>query len=65
MGALISETVKVSVTDDTVDPVRDSCSRSPNKSIRQVSNELQILHSKVHDIIHKWLHLPACKFQLL
>ncbi|GFW33073.1 DUF4817 domain-containing protein [Trichonephila clavipes] len=39
--------------------------RSPDKSIRQASNELQILRSVVHDIVHKKLRSRTYKFQLL
>lgn len=66
MGTLVSETSKhpkVFVTNDPVDCVRDSFSRSATKSIRQASNELLIPHSTFHDIVHKQLHLHAYKLQ--
>jgi len=68
MGSLISHAgkhPKQHVTEQTVDCVRESFSRSPRKSIRQVSRELGVPHLVVHDIVHKCLHLRAYKLQLL
>ncbi|GFV11371.1 hypothetical protein TNCV_3923201 [Trichonephila clavipes] len=55
---------QVFVTEDTVDHLRDSFCRSPDKYIRQASNELQIHLSTVH-IVHKLLNLRAYNLQLL
>ena len=48
-----------------MDRVRESCSRSPRKSIRQASRELGVPHLTVHDIVYKSLRLRAYKLQLL
>jgi len=68
MGNLISHAgkhPKQHVTEQTVDRVRKSFSRSPRKSIRQASRELGVPHSTVHNIVHKRLQLHAYKLQLL
>ena len=67
-GSLISHPgkhPKQHVTEETVDRVRESFSRSPHKSIRQASRELGVPHSTVHNIVHKRLRLLAHKLQLL
>jgi hypothetical protein len=38
---------------------------SSRKSVRAASLQLQILHSKVHDVLHKRLHLGAYKIQMI
>jgi len=53
------------VTEETVDRVRESFSRSPRKSIRQASREIGVPRSTLHDIVHKHLCLRAYKLQLL
>jgi hypothetical protein len=53
------------VTEETVDRVRESFSKSPRKSIIQASRELGIPRSTVHNIVHKRLRLRAYKLQLL
>ena len=67
-GSLISHAgkhPKQHVTEETVDCVCESFSRSPHKSVRQASRELGVPCSTVHDIVHKHLHLHAYKLQLL
>jgi len=67
-GSLISHTgkhPKQHVTEETVDRVRESFSRSPCKSNRQASTELGVPDSTVHNIVHKHLHLRAYNRQLL
>ena len=48
-----------------MDPVRESFSRSPRKSIRRASRELGVPCSTVQKILHKHLRLHAYKLQLL
>ncbi|PSN45712.1 hypothetical protein C0J52_19129 [Blattella germanica] len=67
-GSLISKTgkhPKKNLTEMAVDQVRESFTRSPRRSIRQASRELQIPRSTVHKILRKRLHLRAYKLQLL
>ena len=67
-GSLISHAGKhpqQHVTEETMDRVRESFSRSPRKSIRQASRELGVPRSTVHNIAHKRLRLRAYKLQLL
>lgn len=67
-GSLISKTgkhPKKNLAEMAVDQVRESFTRSPRKSIRQASRELQIPRSTVHKILRKRLHLRAYKLQLL
>ena len=55
-GTLVLQTgkyLKVVVTDETVDCVHKTFSRSPRTSIKQASNELKIPCSTIHDIIPK------------
>jgi hypothetical protein len=68
MGSLISHTgkhPKQHVTEETVDRVHESFSRSPRKSIRQASRELGVPRLTVHNIVHKHLRLRAYKLQHL
>ncbi|PSN40851.1 hypothetical protein C0J52_19540 [Blattella germanica] len=53
------------INEETVDRVRTAFTRSPKKSIRRGSHQLQIPKSTVHDILHKRLKLRAYKLQLL
>ncbi|PSN39385.1 hypothetical protein C0J52_26129, partial [Blattella germanica] len=65
--SLISKTGKYpkkNLAEMAVDQVRESFTRSPHKSIRQASRELQIPRSTVHKILRKRLHLRAYKLQL-
>ncbi|PSN30743.1 hypothetical protein C0J52_21647 [Blattella germanica] len=67
-GTLIPQTGKHSknkINEETVDRVRTAFTRSPKKSIRRGSHQLQIPKSTVHDILHKRLKLRAYKLQLL
>ena len=66
-GSLLPKTgkfAKVSVNEETIERVRMAFARSPRKSIRRASTELQIPRSTIHKIIHKRLHLCAFKIQL-
>jgi DNA-binding transcriptional regulator YiaG len=63
-GSLISHAgkhPKQHVTEETVDRVRESFSRSPRKS----SRELGVPRSTVHNIVNKRLRLHAYKLKLL
>ncbi|KAJ4451765.1 hypothetical protein ANN_03237 [Periplaneta americana] len=67
-GSFISKTGKHSkkhVAEMTVGQVRESFARSPSKSIRQISRELQIPRSTVHKFLRKRLRMRAYKLQLL
>ena len=66
-GSLLPKTgkhAKVSVNEETIERVRTAFARSPRKSIRRASTELQIPRSTIQKIIHKRLHLSAFKIQL-
>ena len=54
-----------SIDEETVDAVRVAFHRSPRKSIRVASNELAILLSTVHKVLHKRLRLHAYKLQIV
>lgn len=54
-----------SVSEATVDRVRQSFQRSPSKSTRQASRELQIPQASVVKILHKRLRLHAYKVQIV
>ena len=73
-GSLLPQTgkhAKVSVNEETIECVRTAFARSPRKSIRRASTELQIPRSTIHKIIHKRgftilrysvsFHLKLCK----
>ena len=53
------------VSDERVEEVRDAFVRSPSKSIRVASRQLNMPISTVHKVLHKRLHLYAYKLQLL
>ena len=66
-GSLLPQTgkhAKRTVSEDTVERVRTAFARSPQKSIRRASIELQIPKSTIHKVMHKRLHLYAYKIQL-
>jgi len=44
-----------SVSDETVDAVREAFQRSPGNSTRRASNELRVPQSTVVKILHKWI----------
>jgi len=46
-----------SVSDETVDTVREAFHRSPGKSTRRASNELRVPQSTVVHILHKYTRL--------
>ena len=54
-----------SVSDASVDAVRDAFQRSPRKSVRRASIELRMPRSTVHKVLHKRLRLRAYKVQLV
>ena len=54
-----------SIDEETVDAVRVAFHRSPRKSIRIASNELDISRSTVHKVLHKRLRLHAYKLQIV
>jgi hypothetical protein len=51
--------------DETVEHVMEAFKRSPTKSIRRASLELNIPRSTVHKVLHKRLRLYAYKVQIL
>lgn len=50
---------------DRVEAVRQSFLRSPKKSVRMASRELQMPKSSLHDILHKRLMFRAYKVQIV
>ena len=56
--------MRVSVNEETIEHVKMAFARSPRKSIRRVSTELQIPRSTIHKINHKRLNLCAFKIPL-
>lgn len=56
---------KKPTSEDTIDEIREAFGRSPTKSIRRASRELQIPRSTVHKVLHKRLRLYAYKVQIL
>jgi hypothetical protein len=54
-----------SVTQETVDRVRETFTRSPRKSVRTASRELKIPEPTVRKILWKWLQLYPYKLQLV
>ncbi|PSN52514.1 hypothetical protein C0J52_11229, partial [Blattella germanica] len=53
------------VSHERVEEVRDAFVRSPSKSIRVASRQLNMSISTVHKVLRKRLHLYAYKLQLL
>lgn len=53
------------VSDEQVENVRQAFQRSPSKSIRQASRELQMPRATVHRVLRKRLQLYAYKLQIL
>lgn len=53
------------VSDEHVENVREAFQRSPRKSIRQASRELQMPRTTVHHVLRKRLHLYAYKVQIM
>jgi hypothetical protein len=51
-------------SEENVKHIRQSCIRSPKKSIAHRSSELGIPKTMIQNIIHKHLHLYAYKIQL-
>lgn len=54
-----------SVTEETVDRVRETFTRSPRKSVRRASRELKIPEPTVRKILRKRLQLYPYKLQLV
>ena len=54
-----------SIDEEPVDAVHVAFHRSPRKSIRVASNELDIPRSTVHKVLHKRLRLHAYKLQIV
>ncbi|GFV84692.1 DUF4817 domain-containing protein [Trichonephila clavipes] len=52
-------------TEESVERIRETFHRSPTKSVRQASRELQMTRSTIHDVLHKQLRLTAYKVQIL
>ncbi|GFV02430.1 DUF4817 domain-containing protein [Trichonephila clavipes] len=52
-------------SEESVERIRDTFRRSPTKSVRQASRELQMPRSTTHDVLHKRLRLTAYKVQIL
>ncbi|KAJ4442648.1 hypothetical protein ANN_04237 [Periplaneta americana] len=66
-GSLLSNAGKHSkrkVSDENVERIREAFQRSPRKSIRQSSVQLNIPPTTVHTVLHKRLRLRAYKLQL-
>ncbi|KAJ4431491.1 hypothetical protein ANN_20089 [Periplaneta americana] len=55
---------KRKVSDENVERIREAFQRSPRKSIRQASVQLNIPPTTVHTVLHKRLRLRAYKLQL-
>jgi hypothetical protein len=56
---------KKHTSDETVEHVMEAFQRSPTKSIRRASLELNIPRSTVHKVLHKPLRLYAYKVQIV
>ena len=53
------------ISEEEIQSVRVAYTRSPRKSIRRASTQLQIPHSTIHKVLHRNLRLYAYKVQLL
>ena len=56
---------KLRTSEEKVNRIRETFQRSPRKSIRAASLQLQIPRSTVHDVLHKRLRLRAYKIQMV
>ncbi|PSN29581.1 hypothetical protein C0J52_27844, partial [Blattella germanica] len=66
-GSLLSNAgkhFKRKVSDENVEHIREAFQRSPRKSFRQASVQLNIPLTTVHTVLHKILRLRAYKLQL-
>ena len=54
-----------SVSDEHIEDIREAFQRSPRKSIRRASLELNIPKTTLHRVVRKRLHLYAYKLQLV
>ncbi|PSN36175.1 hypothetical protein C0J52_24218, partial [Blattella germanica] len=52
-------------SEETVERVRESFTRSPKKSVQKASRELEISNSTVWKVLRKRLQLRPCRLQLL
>ena len=53
------------ISEEEIESVRVAYTRSPRKSIRRASTQLQIPRSTIHKVLHRNLQLYAYKVQLL
>ena len=53
------------ISEEEIESVRVAYTRSPRKSIRRASTQLQIPRSTIHKVLHRKLRLYAYKVQLL
>ena len=53
------------ISEEEIESVRVAYTRSPRKSIRRASTQLQIPRSTIHKVLHRNLRLYAYKVQLL
>ena len=66
-GSLLSNSgkhAKKRVSEENIELIRNCFTRSPRKSIRKASLQLQIPRSTVHNVVHKRLRLRAYKIQI-
>jgi hypothetical protein len=56
---------KAQTSEENVNRIREAFQRSPRKSIRPASLQLQIRRSAVHDVLYKRLRLQAHKIQMI
>ena len=66
-GNLLSNSgkhAKKRVSEENIELIRNCFTRSPRKSIRKASLQLQIPRSIVHNVVHKRLRLRAYKIQI-
>ncbi|PSN37905.1 hypothetical protein C0J52_19513 [Blattella germanica] len=66
-GSLLSNSgkhAKKIVPEENSELIRNCFTRSPRKSIRKASLQLQIPHSNVHNVVYKRLRLLEYKIQI-
>ena len=56
---------RLQISEEEIESVRVAYTRSPRKSIRGASTQLQIPHSTIHKVLHRNLRFYAYKVQLL
>ena len=52
-------------SEESVERMCETFRRSPTKSVRQASREIQMPRSTIHDVLHKRLRLAAYKVHIL